>query len=292
MTKGRWVVSPVRNDPDLDMVTFRLLGDLFLRHAGLQMADESREMVARKLAGRLPMVRVDGYPEYYRYLRFHPAEMDHAIEAITTKETYLFRESAQLDGFEREVLPGIHRSSTAQGRKRLLVWSAGCATGEEVYTLASIIEETGLFHDWDVKVLGTDVARKAIGLAREGVYGPSSFRAMPARYDHYFETHGSGRRAIDIIRDRCRFTTMNLVETERMALVGTPDVIFCRNVLIYMAMHARRAIVRGFSDVLRPGGYLLLGHSESLINISTSFSLVHLSKELVYRKSIEGTSGS
>lgn len=107
LTKGRWVVSPVRNDPDLDMVTFRLLGDLFLRHAGLQMADESREMVARKLAGRLPMVRVDGYPEYYRYLRFHPAEMDHAIEAITTKETYLFRESAQLDGFEREVLLGF-----------------------------------------------------------------------------------------------------------------------------------------------------------------------------------------
>ena len=167
------------------------------------------------------------------------------------------------------------------------IWSAGCSTGEEVYTIAMIIAGSGLFEGWDVRVFGNDIARNVLQTARRAVYGPSSFRSMPSSYEHYLIETPEGRQVDPRIRAMCHFGHLNLLEHQRSAIVGRVDVVLCRNVLIYFDSESRSNVIETFYERLSPGGYLLLGHSESLLNVSTAFELVHLDRDLVYRRPVE-----
>src|SRR6185436_19691098 len=127
---------------------------------------------------RLSVLGLSTFAEYYQYLRFHPhaqEEWDHVVELLTTNETYLFREDFQLRAFANELLPMFAERN--KQRRRLTIWSAGCSTGEEVYTIAILVQQSGLFGGWDVRVLGSDISRRCVSAARRGVYGPASFRA-------------------------------------------------------------------------------------------------------------------
>ncbi len=265
---------------------FRLLRDLINDHAGLHFDDNSIGSFDRRLGERLPILELGGFDEYYKYLRFNargPAELDEAIELLTTNETYFFRQEYQLRAFRDEVLPRIARENAS--RRRLTVWSAGCSTGEEAYTIAILIHESGLFSGWEVRVIGSDISKRSVATARRAVYRGASFRSVAAPVlTAYTREAGDGRQVVDYIRKNCHFGQLNLLDSGKCAIVGRVDAIFCRNVLIYFDMRSRRQVIDNLYERLVPGGYLLLGHSESLINVSTAFELVHLKADLVYRK--------
>lgn len=272
----------------------RLLRDLFRARTGLHFGPEARFALERRLRERLAVLDLASFAEYHHFLRFSPraeAEWDEAIDLLTTNETYFYREERQLRAFRDEVLPLL--AEQAKSRRRLAIWSAGCATGEEAYTCAILLDQSGLFPrvprrgepTWDARVYGSDISRRCVMAARRGVYGPSSFRVTPpdVRRD-YFVDGPQGLSVVSHIRERCHFGQMNLMHEDASRLLGRADAIFCRNVLIYLDPHARRHVIDMFLERLYPGGVLLLGHSESLLNVSTAFELLHLKDDLVYRK--------
>lgn len=265
---------------------FRMIRDLFAARLGLAIGPDARLSLARKLRERLQLMHLSTYAEYCHYLRYHPLaapEWDEVVELLTTHETYFFREDYQLRSFEEEVLPLL--AEQAKPRKRLAVWSAGCSTGEEAYTIAMLIDRSRLFRDCEVRIFGSDVSKRCIAAARRGFYGPASFRVIPEDIRReYFEARAGGAAVVERIRAMCHFGQMNLLDEERARMVGRVDAIFCRNVLIYLDQLARKRVIDVFLDRLLPSGVLLLGHSESLLNVSTAFELLHLKEDLVYRK--------
>jgi len=272
----------VRMRPD----EFRLIRDLVNGYAGIYFGDDALSAIERRLRERLNVLGLLSYGEYYHFLRFSgagPSEIDEAVDLLTTNETYFFREDYQLRAFRDEILPRLAVEGVS--RRRLSVWSAGCSTGEEVYTLAILIAESDLFKEWDVRVYGSDISRRCVVAARRGIYGSSAFRAVgPDVRRTYFSERGDGCHVIDRIRERCQFGHLNLMDADRVRVVGRVDVVFCRNVLIYFDQRSRKKVIDMFYERLLPGGFLFLGHSESLLNVSTAFELVHLSEDLVYRK--------
>lgn len=265
---------------------FRMLRDLLAQRTGLSFSVDARASVERRLRERLAVVGVATFGEYYQHLRYNPrasAEWDEAVELLTTNETYFFREDYQLRSFATEVLPMLH--DQARQRRRLSLWSAGCSTGEEAYTVAMLVLQSGLFEGWEVRVFGSDISKRCIATARRAVYGPSSFRSTPAESKRaFFVEHPDGFHVLDRVRALCHFGSMNLLDEERARLLGRMDAVFCRNVLIYFDTHARKRAIDLFHDRLHQGGVLLLGHSESLLNVTTAFELLHLREDLVYRK--------
>ncbi len=274
------------NEPELKPEEFRVMRDLFAARLGLALSLDAKASIARRLRERLHLLHLGSFGEYLHFLRYHPqaaAEWDEVVDLLTTHETYFFREDYQLRAFESEVLPLL--AEQARSRRRLSFWSAGCSTGEEPYTIAMLADRSELFTDWDIRVFGSDVSKRCIAAARRAFYGPSSFRVMPdGLRQRYFEARAGGAVVGERIRAMCHFGQMNLLDEERARIIGRVDAIFCRNVLIYLDAHARRRVIDVFLDRLYPGGVLLLGHSESLLNVSTAFELLHLKEDLVYRK--------
>jgi chemotaxis protein methyltransferase CheR len=270
----------------MSLEDFRLLRDLVYEYAGLVYDESALMLFDRRLNERLEVLGLPNYQAYYKYLRFdahNQAEMEEAVERLTTKETYFFRQEYQLRAFQSELLPRLQQANSRS--RRLLVWSAGCSTGEEAYTLACLILESGLFLGWDVRVIGTDLSRQCVAHARRGVYQQSSLRATSARdRARYFLELSDGFHVDDSVKKLCQFGQMNLFDSSRGNLVGRVDAIFCRNVLIYFDVRSRKRVIDNLYQRLSPGGYLMLGHSESLLNLSTAFELVHLRDDLVYRK--------
>ena len=167
----------LQGDIPLKPEEFRLLRDLFSAKIGVQFGPESRFAMERRLRERLAILKLSTFAEYYQHLRFHPLaekEWEEAIELLTTNETYFFREDYQLRSFKNEVLPLL--IANAKGRRRLSVWSAGCATGEEVYTIAILLLETSALAGWEVRVYGSDISRRCIAAARRGGFGGEEAR--------------------------------------------------------------------------------------------------------------------
>lgn len=266
----------------------RLVRDVIYDYCGLFFADDSLYLLGRRLRPRLEALSLEDFTDYYRYLRSvgpetRRCELEELVDRITTKETYFFRESYQLDAFRHELLPAIWEARPRG--PRLSVWSAGCSTGEEAYSIAILILESGLFAGWDVRVFGNDISRRVIQVARRAVYSRASFRTTDEYHlRRYFREVDGKHQVRDEVRSLVNFGHINLLDEAMISLVGEIDVIFCRNVLIYFDHVSRRRVIATFHRKLVRGGYLLLGHSESLSNISTSFELVHLKQDMVYRK--------
>jgi len=274
-------------DTQLKADEYRLLRDLVSERLGVWFGPESRLSLERRLRERLVVHGLQTYGDYYQLLKYGPStetEWDEACELLTTHETYFFREDYQLRAFKNEVLPIV--AERGKQRRRLHVWSAGCSTGEEAYTIAILVLESGLFDDWDVRVYGSDLSKRCVAAARRGVYGPASFRTTgdEAKEKWFVPAEGGSFSVAPQVRALCHFGQMNLLDEERTHLVGRCDVIFCRNVVIYFDAPARRRVIEMFYDRLVSGGVLLLGHAESLLNVSTAFELLHLKEDLVYRK--------
>ncbi len=279
---------PFRDDTHQEMTPeeFRLLRDLVYGYCGIYVRDDLKFVLERRLWGRVEALGLKDFASYYRYLRFDAgrrAELEAAVEVVATNETYFFREPLQLKAFTEELIPRLYER--CRRLRRLRIWSAGCSTGEEPYTIAMLLRASGRFEGWDVQVHGTDISRRVLEVARRAEYGSSALRATsPEDLQRFFEPAPPRYRVKEEIRAQVSFGQVNLVQEETRELIPRVDVIFCRNVLIYFDPAARRRVLSLLYDRLFEGGYLLLGHSENLINVTADFELVHLENDLVYRR--------
>jgi len=162
---------------------FHLLRDHVYAYCGILVREDMKFVMERRLWPRLEALGLTDFGAYHTYLRQDPqrrAELESAVEALTTHETYFFREPVQLKAFSEEILPMLHQRNAAT--KRLRIWSAGCSTGEEAYTVAILLKESRLFESWEVEVYGSDISRRVLATARRAEYGPSSMRATSSRW--------------------------------------------------------------------------------------------------------------
>lgn len=278
------------SEPEVVMTDeeFRLIRDTVYSHCGLFFDSDTKYLLEKRLARRLPLHQLRSFKEYYHFLRYDrkkDQELSDLMDVLTTNETYFFREAFQLKALTEEILPELKAVKEKRGDKTLRIWSAGCSTGEEPYTIAMLILEMGCFTGWRVEIVGTDISHRVLQQSRKAVYGKSSFRTTDAHYiRNFFQEQDGGFKVNDEVRELVTISHLNLFDQNRLALLGKMDVIFCRNVIIYFDQIAKKKIIESFYRMLHEGGYLLLGHSESLMNISTAFALRHLKNDMVYQK--------
>ncbi len=266
---------------------FRLLRDYVHNYCGIYFDEKSKSLLEKRLARRLKILHINSFKDYYHLLRYdrrRDEELVSVVDILTVHETYFFREQRQLNAFSKEILPELKEKNS--GNRKLRIWSAGCSTGEEPYTLAMLIMEDGGFANWDVEIVGSDITQRVLQVARKGVYRQNAFRAIDDYYlVKYFTPGQDGTYQIsDAVRRYVTFGNLNLLNSVKVGFVECMDVIFCRNVIIYFDQTAKKKVVEHFCRHLVSGGYLLLGHAESLINISTAFTLKHLKHDMVYKK--------
>ncbi|BCA80014.1 protein-glutamate O-methyltransferase CheR [Desulfuromonas sp. AOP6] len=272
----------------MSMDEFQLIRDFVYHYCGLNFSEDSKYLLEKRLAKRLQHLQLESFRDYYYYLRYNKdkdQELTELIDLLTTNETYFFREDFQLKTLTEEILPEIVRQKEKDKDRRIRIWSAGCSSGEEPYTIAMLLLDNPLLADFQVDIIGTDISQRVLQLARKGVYGTSSFRATPPGYQERFFAAADGKfRVNDRVRNLVTVSHLNLFDAPRVALLGRMDIIFCRNVIIYFDMAAKKKVVDSFFQRLRPGGFLLLGHSESLMNITNVFTLRHFTHDMVYQR--------
>jgi chemotaxis protein methyltransferase CheR len=272
--------------PSLSFFEFQELQRLFNEAAGLCFDDSALPLFQRRLAARLPLHEIATYREYLHVLASGPQsgdEMAAALELLTSGETYFFRHKEQLALFSQEILPAVALAN--QTTRRLTIWSAGCSSGEEAYTAAILVQESGLFPGWNVRVIGNDLSQERIEHARQACYFQGAFRSTEQRMrSRYFTQTGKIWQVSDEIRRFCQFAQLNLLGPEIDSFVSRVDIILCRNVLIYLDERARARVIENLYERLTPGGFLLLGHSESLKFVDTSLELLSMEQDLAFRK--------
>ena len=266
---------------------FRMICELVRRHCGLHFQPDSRFLLEKRLLRRIQELDLGSFPAYHYLLQSDTSgerELSHLIDELTTNETYFFRERNQLRALIEEIVPELRSRRPALSNTPVSIWSAGCSSGEEPYSIVMLALEAGLEPGRDLRVYASDISRKVLQKARRGEYRPASFRDTAEVQKKYFGERDGVWRVSDDVKRHVVFTHLNLMDRGRLSLLGAMDVILCRNVIIYFDLATKASVIRTFEEKLRPGGYLLLGHSESLINITSAFELCHLKHDLVYRR--------
>jgi chemotaxis protein methyltransferase CheR len=279
-------------EPVLSDVQYRMFRDWIAERCGLWFAPDSRFVLERRLARRVRELDLGSFAAYFYQLRSSATddgEIGALIDELTTNETYFLRERGQLNALVSEILPEWVERRRRHGGP-VSIWSAGCSSGEEPYSIVMLAREAGFEPGRHFRVYASDVSRRVLQVARRGVYRGGAFRETeePLRRKYFVEKDGAWRIHDDVKR-HVVFTRANLVEPAKSWVLGAMDVILCRNVIMYFDPATRRRVVQSFADKLNAGGYLLLGHAESLIQVSSAFELRHLRSDLVYRKPLPGT---
>src|SRR5260221_1273551 len=218
-----------------------------------------------------------------RAMRKTNVEYEALLERLLTQETSFFRYPAVYDTFEKRVLPELHVKKFWKNPRTLRVWSAGCSTGEEPYSIAITVADTLAFSDaWNVEILATDIGRQALDVAERATYSGRTIASVSERQlAAHFTPVGNAHQVRPRIRKMVNFVQMNL---SNPVYVGKMDLIFCMNVLIYFSEERKRELVQRFFDALEPGGYLFLGHSESISKMPVKFQSIVLNDCILYRK--------
>lgn len=282
-----YLASPV---PQMTDETFWLLRDFVYEHSGIYFADNKKPQLENRLSLRLRANNLPDFDKYYYLLKYDPQaarELRALFDSVTTNETSFFRSPPQIQAFQEKVLPEIIERRGAGGEKTLRLWSAGCSTGDEPYTMGIVVRE--VFKEaaagWDVRIFASDISEKALKSARSAQYSEYTLRSVPPEIKRkYFTQNGSQYTVNEEIRSLVDLQYLNFNDAARVRLMKGFDVIFCRNVLIYFDDEAKKRFVAQLYDNLNPGGYLFIGHSESLHNISRAFKLVHFPGALGYKK--------
>lgn len=286
-------VSMLDDLPEMKLTDaeYRLFTDFIRGRCGLHFDENTRYLVEKRLARRIQEADIGSFSAYLYRLRSGPnaeEEFSKIVDILTTNETYFFRERSQLAALVEEIIPEMlsHQSTL---RRPISIWSAGCSSGEEPFSVVIMGMEAGLVPGRDFRVYASDISRAVLSRARRGIYREASFReADETSRRRYFAEKDGLTRISDSVKRHVDFVHTNLMDASKVSLLGTMDVILCRNVIIYFDLETKKCVMKMFHDKLRPGGYLLLGHSESLINVTSDFELKHLSRDLVYRRPVPG----
>jgi chemotaxis protein methyltransferase CheR len=257
---------------------FDLIAGLLYQLAGIALAPHKAEMVYARLARRLRELRLPDFDAYCALLQSEDVadEIGFLVNALTTNLTSFYRESHHFDFLASTVLPEVRELNAHQSKPRLRLWSAGCSSGPEPYTMAMVLVSTmgADLRRWDARILATDIDTHMVDTARRGIYPLSGATGIPPQVRQRFtaDTRLDGEPAVAMGEELKRLVTvkpLNLLEHWPMS--GPFDAIFCRNVLIYFDRRGRMQVIENFARMLRPGGYLFLGHSESLYGVSNLF---------------------
>jgi chemotaxis protein methyltransferase CheR len=269
--------------PTLPDEAFERLRTLLASRAGLIFDESRRDSLSYAVADRMNSAAVE---------RPRSAEVQALLDDVTIPETYFFRNGPQFHALRAFVIPELVAAAAKTGR-RIRVWSAGCSTGEEAYSIAILLRELLPPGQWDVQVIGTDISTKALAAARNGQYGARSLGAVDeAMRSRWFTPVGGGEFAVSPeIKALVDFRHHNLVSDNAPLADGQIDLVLCRNVTIYFGRETTRTLMKRLYRSLRDGGYLFLGHSETLWQISDDFRLVALGEAFVYKRDAAGRGG-
>jgi chemotaxis protein methyltransferase CheR len=246
--------------------------------------DESRErFFSTRVREHLRVKGMERGADLLRSMHKSNVEYESLLERLLTQETSFFRYPGVFEAFERRVLPELHVKKFWKNPRTLRIWSAGCSTGEEPYSIAITILDSLSFADsWNVEILATDVGRQALKHAERGIYSGRSISSVSEKQlTNHFAPVNNGQQVKPRLRKMVSFAPMNLASP---VYVGRMDLIFCMNVLIYFSEERRHALVQRFYDTLEPGGYLFLGHSESISKMPVKFQAIVLNDCILYRK--------
>ena len=277
----------VEGPPDPDLVRIR---DLVYQVAGIFYPDAKLRLLFDGCHRRMKEINIRALPEYSDALTARTdshAELLALLNEITIGETCFFRNQPQLDALRHVVIPNIVRAKTKLPRRQIRIWSAGCSTGEEPYSLSMVFLEASqdLLQDWTFEILATDLNGHSLAQARTAVYSSYSTRYLPAYYrEKYFTCVGEQFQLQQSVRNYVNFSRLNLTDDALMNARPRMDIIFCCNVLIYFNLVSKRRVISHFYKNLLPHGYFFLGQSESLYGVTNDFQLVHLPGATAYVK--------
>lgn len=276
--------------PPMSLPDFLAIRDFIYGKTGIFFSEGKQYFLENRLNHRLAETRAGSVRAYLDLLQGPRGreELKNLFNEITTNETSFWRNPPQIEAFQRIVLPEAVAMARSRFAPRLRIWSAACSSGEEPYTLAMVCHEAKdtLLKGMGVEIVAADISEKVLAQAREGSYGSYTLRNLtPLQVKQHFNQLGPDQ--FDIrpeIKQYVTFRHFNLVDYPAYATLGTFDVIFCRNVLIYFDEAVKSKVIKGFHDQLHPRAFLLVGHSESIHSFNAGFELMHFSKAMGYRK--------
>ena len=265
--------------------TTNLIRTLINERTGMFFDNGKSDLLMDKLSPLVIERGFGSYLDYYYLLKYDPAariEWQNVMNALSVQETYFWREFDQIRALVQTLVPQWHAQN---GNTTLRIWSAACATGEEPLTIAMALNEAGWFERASIEIVASDASSKALERAAQGVYRERAFRNLSTRLrDRYFKRDGSDWRIKSDIHSRVKWGLANLMEEDQISNLASADFIFCRNVFIYFSESAISRVVRSFSRFIRPPGYLFVGAAESLLRLTTDFTLAEIDDAFVYVK--------
>jgi chemotaxis protein methyltransferase CheR len=279
--------------PAVSEEEFRKVCDFLYRRTGMLFTEVKRYYVQRRIAERMASLGISGFTTYFAYLRSDAdGEIEKFINAFTVNETYFYREEHQLRCLSSDLLN--ERVRAKRPGEALRIWSVPCSTGEEPYSIALwLLENWPEVDVQDIEIVGSDIDTECVTAARHGEFGQRALmRLTPALVGKYFVASGKERwRIVEDLRQSVQFTTANLMDPAETRRHGIFDVIFCRNVLIYFDDASRRLAAENLFECLAPGGFICLGHTESMSRISPLFEVRHFADAIVYQRPRGGVHG-
>ncbi len=266
--------APQMKSPEMAPETFKAFRSLILRLSGISLADNKEILLQARITKRMRKLGIPDFEAYLEHVLANEEEVTQFLDVISTNVTSFYRESSHFEFLDKTVKRWLR-----EGRPSLRLWSAACSSGEEPYTLAMTLLEAAQNEPIDFRILATDLSTKVLNLARKGCYSPQQLGQVPDRcLSRYFERAPRARDedpyyVRTLLKDRITFARFNLTQIP-FPMNGPFDVVLCRNVMIYFDAEFRRRLVLEMTRLLRPGGFLLVGHSESLGTQIRELSLV------------------
>ena len=272
---------------------FRKVCEFLYRRTGMLFTETKRYYVERRISDRMETLRFTAFAPYFARLRSDiDGEIEKFINAFTVNETYFYREEHQLHCLSSDLLN--ERVRSRPGPRSLRIWSVPCATGEEPYSIAIwLLENWPEVDVHEIEIVGSDIDTACLAAAREGEFGQRALmRLSPGLIEKYFVPIGNDRwRIVPDLRDSVQFTSVNLIDSADMRRHGSFDVIFCRNVLIYFDDASRRLAAENLFETLAPGGFICLGHTESMSRMSSLFDVRRFADGIVYQRPLGRSHG-
>jgi len=279
--------------PSISEDEFQRLCEFFYRRTGMHFTEAKRYYIERRVFDRMAATQAASFASYFARLRMDlDGEIEQIINAFTVNETYFYREDHQFRCLTTDLLK--QRLAAKPAGERIRIWSAPCSTGEEPYSIAMwLLENWPEVDNHDIEIVGSDIDTRVLAAARQGRYGKRALmRLSPELIERYFDQEDEDTwRLVTDVRDSVLFTPANLVAASETRAQGVFDVIFCRNMLIYFDEESRRLAAENLYECLQPGGFICLGHTESMSRISALFEVRRFADAIVYQKPLEGRRG-